>query len=126
MTHHQVVDPLFPECPVRNILSRIGNRWTLLVLLTLGGGSEPMRFSKLKTLIPDISEKMLTQSLRLLEADGLVVREVYAEIPPRVEYALTERGRSLLPHLNELVNWALNNLSGIVKDRERYEAKSKR
>jgi len=111
---------MFPECPVRNVLSRIGDKWSILVLLTLDGASVPQRFKEIQTAIPDISQKMLTSTLRNLEVDGLVSRKAYAEIPPRVEYALTERSRTLMPLIHDLVSWALNNLSGIVKDRKAY------
>ena len=91
MTGNFITDPLFPECPIRNILSRIGEKWSLLVLLNLAQHeSDSMRFNKLAKVIPDISQRMLTATLRSLEADGLVDRQVFAEIPPRVEYALTE------------------------------------
>lgn len=120
MTKNQVTDPLFPECPVRNVLSRIGDKWSILVLLTLDGARQPMRFKAIETAIPDISQKMLAQTLRYLEADGLVLRHAYAEMPPRVEYELTDRSRSLMPHIHDLVDWALDNLSGIVNDRKAY------
>ena len=123
MTKNQVTDPMFPECPVRNVLSRIGEKWSILVLLTLDGTQQPMRFKAIETAIPDISQKMLTQVLRDLEADGLVLRHAYAEVPPRVEYELTDRSRSLLPHIHDLVGWALNNLSDIVKDRKAFMEK---
>ncbi|MBQ8714360.1 MAG: helix-turn-helix transcriptional regulator [Prevotella sp.] len=117
---NQVTDPLFPECPVRNIIARIGDKWPILVLLTLDGMKQPMRFKDIEAAIPDISQKMLAQTLRNLEADGLVLRHAYAEVPPRVEYELTDRSRSLMPHIHDLVDWALNNLSGIVNDRKAY------
>lgn len=78
MTKNQVTDPLFPECPVRNVLSRIGDKWSILVLLTLDGARQPMRFKAIETAIPNISQKMLAQTLRDLEADGLVLRHAYA------------------------------------------------
>ena len=123
MTKNQVTDPLFPECPVRNVLVRIGDKWSILVLLTLDGTRQPMRFKAIEAAIPDISQKMLTQVLRDLEADGLVLRHAYAEVPPRVEYELTDRSRSLLPHIHNLVDWALNNLSDIVRDRKAFMKK---
>lgn len=123
MTKNQVTDPMFPECPVRNVLSRIGEKWSILVLLTLDGTRQPMRFKAIEAAIPDISQKMLTQALRDLEADGLVLRHAYAEVPPRVEYELTDRSRSLLPHIHNLVGWALENLSGIVRDRKAFMEK---
>lgn len=117
---NQVTDPLFPECPVRNIIVRIGDKWSILVLLTLDGTKQPMRFKEIEAAIPDISQKMLAQTLRNLEADGLVLRHAYAEVPPRVEYELTDRSQSLMPHIHDLVDWALDNLSGIVNDRKAY------
>jgi DNA-binding HxlR family transcriptional regulator len=116
-------DPVFPECPIRNILARIGSKWTLAVLYTLGEASGAMRFRDIEQKNPDCSQKMLTQTLRGLEADGLVSRKVYAEMPPRVEYALTDRGRSFLPVLRQLLDWAYSNLHEIVSDRERYYGK---
>ncbi len=123
MTKKQVVDPIFPECPIRNIIARIGDKWSILVLLTLDETKQPMRFKALEAAIPDISQKMLTQVLRDLEADGLVLRHAYAEVPPRLEYELTDRSRSLLPHIHNLVGWALDNLSDIVKDRKAFMEK---
>ena len=123
MTKNQVTDPLFPECPVRNVLARIGDKWSILVLLTLDGTRQPMRFKTIEAAIPDISQKMLTQVLRDLEADGLVLRHPYAEVPPRVEYELTNRSRSLLPHIHNLIGWALDNLSDIVRDRKAFMEK---
>ena len=92
-----IKDPFFPECPIRNVLARIGGKWTLAVIYTLGGSETPLRFKDIERANPDCSQKMLTQTLRGLEADGLICRTVYPEMPPRVEYALTDRGRSFLP-----------------------------
>lgn len=120
MIRKQVVDPLFPNCPIRNVLSRIGDRWSLLVLLTLQGSSQPMRFRDLCKAIPDVSQKMLTSTLRELEADDLIKRTIYPEVPPRVEYELTERGLSLIPLLNQLVDWSLENMDAIVNHRKKF------
>lgn len=79
-----------------------------------------MRFRDLCKAIPDVSQKMLTATLRELEADDLVSRKIYPEIPPRVEYALTKRGKSLLPLLNNLVDWSLENLNAIIRSRKKY------
>lgn len=114
---------MFPQCPIRNVLTRIGDKWSILVLLTLDGSPSPMRFKSIEANIPDISQKMLTQTLRELEADGLVLRQAYAEVPPRVEYTLTDRSRSLMPLIHNLVDWALSNLSGIINDRKAYREK---
>ena len=121
MIRNQVVDPLFPQCPVRNVLSRIGDRWSLLVLLALHEKAEAMRFSDLCRAIPDVSQKMLTSTLRKLEADNLLSRTIYPEVPPRVEYKLTKRGKTLIPLLNQLVDWSLDNMDAIIRHREKYE-----
>ena len=89
-------------------------------MLTLEPAADPMRFKDIQAAIPDISQKMLTRTLRDLEADGFVSRIAYAEVPPRVEYQLTPRARTLTPLLNDLVQWAASNLSAIVKDRQNY------
>ncbi|MCC8035141.1 MAG: helix-turn-helix transcriptional regulator [Rikenellaceae bacterium] len=96
-------------CPVRNVLCRFGDKWSLLVLLTLKSNGK-MRFSRIHTTIGDISHRMLTVTLRTLESDGLIEREVYAEVPPRVEYCLSIKGAGLMPHIDALVNWAAENL----------------
>ena len=121
MIRNQVVDPLFPQCPVRNVLSRIGDRWSLLVLLALHDKAGAMRFSDLCRAIPDVSQKMLTSTLRKLEADDLLSRTIYPEVPPRVEYKLTKRGKTLIPLLNQLVDWSLDNMDAIIRHREKYE-----
>lgn len=120
---NKVRDLHFPDCPIRNVIARIGDRWSILVLLTLEPAEKPMRFKEIEQAISDISQKMLTRTLRDLEADGLVNRKAYAEVPPRVEYELTPRGRTLTPHLNSLVSWAMDNLKAIVRDRETYMKK---
>ena len=105
------------------MLSRISGKWALAVLYTLNGNGEPMRFKEIEKANPDISQKMLTSTLRGLEADGLVSRKVYPEMPPRVEYALTERGQSFMPVMRQLLDWAYDNLHDIMSDRERYAQK---
>ena len=84
------------NCPIRDILCRLGDKWSMLVLITLNVNGT-MRFSDIQKTISDISQRMLTVTLRTLEADGLVSRTVYAEVPPRVEYQLTETGKTLIP-----------------------------
>ncbi|MFG6426461.1 winged helix-turn-helix transcriptional regulator [Lepagella muris] len=112
-----------PECPIRNVLARIADKWSLLVLYTLSQQNDPMRFKALQRAIPDISQKMLTSTLRTLEQDGFIVRKAYAEVPPRVEYQSTERAASLMPHLNALFGWAIDHMQSILRDREVYTAK---
>lgn len=110
---------LFPTCPVRQILSKISDKWSMLVLIILESNG-PMRFNSLQKAIPDISQKVLTSTLRNLENDGYVIRTIYPEVPPRVEYSLTERALTLLPHLNGLIDWANNNLAAILNDRKEH------
>lgn len=111
---------LFPNCPIRNILSRLCDKWSLLVIYTLDkSGNDAMRFKELQREIPDISQKMLTVTLRTLEEDGYVTRTVYPEVPPKVEYAITDRTRTLLPYINALIGWAIENRDGIMRDRKR-------
>lgn len=117
---NNIIDPRFPDCPIRNVIARLGDRWSILVLLTLEPKTSAMRYRDIQKSIPDISQKMLTRTLRSLEADGLVERIAYAEVPPRVEYSLTSRGRSLIPPLNSLINWAMENLNGIISDRKKF------
>ena len=107
------------SCPVRDDLSRIGDKWSMLVLLTLHANGT-MRFNEIHRSLEDISHRMLTVTLRMLEADGLIAREVFAEVPPRVEYRLTERGSSLLPHIFGLVEWAQANKASIFEERARH------
>lgn len=113
---------LYPDCPIRKILARISDKWSMLVLFTLNQ-STLMRFNALQKNIPDISQKMLTVTLRTLEEDGFVRRQVYAEVPPRVEYSLTDRAMSLLPHINNLIDWAKDNMTAILMDREKNRLK---
>lgn len=121
MSRIKLLDDYDPNCPVRNILSRIGDKWSILVLLTLSQ-SGTLRFKELQRSLPDISQKMLTVTLRTLEEDGLVRREVFAVVPPKVEYTLTERADSLLPHIFALTLWAKENMSSIIEDRNRHRA----
>ena len=122
MNRTEVRDALFPRCPIRNVLSRVGDKWSMLVLFTLEN-NECQRFKELQRNIPDISQKMLTATLKTLEADGLVKREAYAEVPPRVEYSLSDKGRSLLPLINNLLAWAIENMDGIIASREHFMLK---
>ena len=110
---------LFPTCPVRQILSKISDKWSMLVIFILENNGT-MRFNSLQKAIPDISQKVLTSTLRNLENDGYIIRTIYPEVPPRVEYSLTERALTLLPHLNGLIDWAYNNLAAILNDRKEH------
>lgn len=115
----EVRDALFPDCPIRNVLSRVGDKWSLLVLYSLQH-REPVRFKELQRQIPDISQKSLTQTLRTLEVDGFVTREVFPEVPPRVEYSLTPRALSFLPLVENMIKCAMENMEEIIKDREKH------
>ena len=98
-------EPL-PPCPVETTLLLIGNKWKVLILRDLLDGTK--RFGELKRSIGSVSQKVLTQQLRAMESDGLVHREVYAEVPPRVEYSLTELGESLKPILDAMMDWGMD------------------
>ena len=123
MARTEIQNELYPDCPIRNILARISDKWSILILFTLNQ-SELMRFNALQKNIPDISQKMLTVTLRTLEEDGFVKRQVYAEVPPRVEYSLTDRATSLLPHINSLIMWSKENMDAILMDRTNNRLKS--
>ncbi len=107
------LDPLYPGCPVRNILSRMSDKWSLLILGILSRNGV-MRYKKLNAAIPDISQKMLSSTLKRLEEDKLVNRKMYAEIPPRVEYSLTPIGKDLIPAVKMMVDWALEHFEEIT------------
>ena len=112
-------DPFARGCPSRDVLTKIGDRWTVLVINALAQG--PLRYSELHHRVDGISQKMLSQTLKGLTHDGLVARQVYPEIPPRVEYELTAAGHSLLEPLQMLVNWAIAHMDDIVAARKRAE-----
>lgn len=107
------------NCPVRNVLDHIAAKWTTLILLVLESGA--MRFNALGRALPDISKRMLTQSLRDLERDGLVSREVFATKPPSVEYTLTPLGQSLLQPIIHLIGWAEESMPAINTARSSYD-----
>ena len=125
MDRTTIESTMFPDCPIRNILARISDKWSLLVIYTLDRAEkEKMRFKELQRKIPDISQKMLTVTLRTLEEDGYLTRTVYPEVPPRVEYTLTSRAHSLIPHINGLIEWALENRDAILNDRKQTVRKT--
>lgn len=118
ITRNQIADTVFPDCPIRNVLSHICGKWSLLVIYVMRQ-RDSIRFNALHRAIPDISQKVLTSTLRSLETDGFITRQVYAEVPPRVEYSLTDRARSFIPLVESMIAWAQNNMAGILKDRNR-------
>lgn len=108
------LDLQYPSCPIRNVLERFSDKWSLLVLCTLGVGNK-MRYKELMIAIPDISHKMLTNTLKHLVEDHLVIREAYAEIPPRVEYSLTDTAKTLLPTIQQMIDWAQQHFDEITQ-----------
>lgn len=118
-----------PECIetiglVRDVLARVGDKWTVLVITALAPG--PLRFTALHGQVAGISQRMLSQTLRLLTKDGLVTRTAYAEVPPRVEYALTPLGRSLSDAVDGLVHWVREHQTEVIRNRTDFEAVSRR
>jgi DNA-binding HxlR family transcriptional regulator len=115
-------DVFDPNCPTRVVLDRIGDRWSALVLLCLFSG--PMRFTQLRERIGGVTPKVLTQTLRAMEQDGLLTRQVFAEVPPRVEYTLTDLGRSLHGPISVVADWAERNVNEIMRCREKYASRT--
>ena len=120
MRRKEQLNSIIEICPVRNVVARFGNKWALLVILVLSE-SEPIRYNELGRKIPDISSRVLSNTLRILEADGLINRRFYQEVPPRVEYSLSETGRSLVPIIIKLTEWAQNNMKTIIEHRSKSE-----
>jgi DNA-binding HxlR family transcriptional regulator len=115
-------DVLSAACPTRQVINRIGDRWSLLVLSALEGGT--LRFQELRRTVDGVSQKMLTQTLRLLERDGLIRREVFASVPPRVEYSLTPLGRSLSGRVAAIREWAYDNMPTIESARSEFDVRA--
>jgi DNA-binding HxlR family transcriptional regulator len=115
-------DVLAAACPTRQVINRIGDRWSLLVLSALEGGT--LRFQELRRAVDGVSQKMLTQTLRLLERDGLVHRDIYPSVPPHVEYTLTPLGRSLSGRVAAIREWAYANMTDIEAARQQFDARS--
>jgi DNA-binding HxlR family transcriptional regulator len=120
-TNPRTPDAFARDCSSRVVLDRIGDRWTVLVVVALADGR--LRFSELRARIEGITPKVMTQTLRALERDGLVTREVFAEVPPRVEYELTSLGRDLLAPIDAVRIWAEQHASRIVQNRDAYDSR---
>ncbi|MCF3129221.1 winged helix-turn-helix transcriptional regulator [Streptomyces olivochromogenes] len=118
-------DPYASGCPSREVLDRIGDKWTVLVLGELAE-SGTQRYTALRRKLDGVSEKMLTQTLRTLERDGLVRRTVHPEIPPRVEYEMTELGATLREPLKALKNWSIHHMDEVLAARSAYDRQSER
>lgn len=118
------VDPVAPQaCPARDVLDRVGDKWSVFVIHSLGAGTK--RFGELNREIDGISQRMLTVTLRGLERDGLVTRTIHAEVPPRVEYQLTELGRTLAQTVGSLLSWAQRHRTDIEAARQRYDLRAR-
>lgn len=124
MAKKEEKNSIIEMCPIRNVVTRFGNKWALLVILILNE-NRVVRFNQLGRLIPDISTKVLSNTLHVLEADGLVRRTVLPEVPIRVDYELTDTGRTLVPIILSLTEWAKNNMQPILKHRKMAEASSR-
>jgi len=107
------------SCPIRNVLDEVGNKWSLLIMLSLKGRRR--RFMEVKRSIGDITQRVLTQTLRKLERDGYVARQVYPTSPPTVEYWLTPMGKSLLEPMGKLVIWANQNFDNVMNSRKKFD-----
>lgn len=112
-------------CPIRHIMARFSDKWSMLSIINLGEAGT-LRFNELKKRVDGISQRMLTVTLRTLERDGIVTRRVYPEIPPRVEYQLTDLGRSLLVQMMALGEWANNHSNQILEARARFDVRERR
>ena len=109
-------------CPVREILDKVGDKWSMLIVMTLSAG--PLRFNELRRRVPDISQKMLTQTLRELQRDGMVARQVFPTVPPAVEYRLTVIGESVIVPFGTLVSWANQYHGQIYASRAEFDDKT--
>ena len=110
------VDAKYIVCPIRQVISKFGDKWSMLVLYTIGQSeNNVLRFSELHEHMLDCSQKMLSQTLKNLESNKLISRKVYPVVPPKVEYSLTEVGKSLIPTLDSLVAWGNENMNAIIK-----------
>lgn len=105
-------------CPVRDVISRLGDKWSILILSTLRANRQ-LRFNEIHRSLGDISQRMLTVTLRSLQADGFIDRHIFAQVPPRVEYSLTPLGEELCLHIDPLISWATDNMETILKNRDR-------
>lgn len=108
-----------PDCPTRLVLDRVGDKWTVLVVSALA--ERTLRFTELRSTVGGVAAKVLTQTLRALERDGVLRRKVYAEVPPRVEYSLTPLGRSLIEPITAIQDWAEGHVSSVLAARDEYD-----
>jgi len=111
-----------PDCPTRIVLDRVGDKWTVLVVSALA--TDTLRFTELRARVGGVAPKVLTQTLRALERDGILKRTVYAEVPPRVEYSLTRLGRSLATPIDAIQNWAETHVAAVLTARDTYDERA--
>ena len=129
MSDSNLLETKFPwdvfnsNCPTRQVLDRIADKWTVLVIRRLSDGT--LRFAQLRRAVDGISQKVLTNTLRGLERDGIVTRRIYASVPPRVEYTLTDLGRSLSDLVERICDWAEGNMESVQKARAAYDRAGK-
>lgn len=121
MRKAEAKNSLFEMCPIRNVIARFGNKWSFLVLLVVSENN-PIRFNELSKAIPDISSRVLSNTLKDLEEDGFLHRKVYPTVPPKVEYSLTEIGTSVIPLIGQLTQWAQDNMEAIIKHRDKAQS----
>lgn len=122
-----IPDKSHANCPITDLLARLGDKWSMLVLVTLArADNHCLRFSELMRQVEGISQRMLTTTLRHLERDGILTRKIYPEVPPRVEYTVTARGREMLIPVQHLVQWIVLEWPEIEKSRAEYDQKNKK
>lgn len=124
MAKNDDLNTIIATCPIRNVVARFGDKWSLLVLLVIDRAGI-VRFNELGRMIPDISTRVLSGTLKTLEADGLIRRKIYAQVPPKVEYSLTDTGKSLIPLIMQLTEWAQTNMKNVMTHRRQYESLAK-
>lgn len=124
MVKNDDINTIIASCPIRNVVARFGDKWSLLVLLVIDRAGI-VRFNELGRMIPDISTRVLSGTLKTLEADGLICRKIYAQVPPKVEYSLTDTGKSLIPLIMQLTEWAQTNMKNVMTHRRQYESLAK-
>lgn len=115
------------NCPIRDLLSRLGDKWSMLVIVSLAkANNNCLRFSELMREVNGISQRMLSSTLRQFERDGIVTRHLYPEVPPRVEYILTERGKDFLVPVKALVDWMVSEWPNIEVSQQQYDEKNQK
>ena len=120
LSHRMAKKLDYEYCKAAPMLEWLGNKWALVVLVKISE-NEPVRFNELYRSIPSVSEKVLSQVLRQLATDGIIRRELFPDVPPRTEYSVTDFGKTLLPHVESLLNWGRDNFDTIMSNRQKHE-----